>query len=1486
MSKSYFGRCAVGLLAAVAVCGFSPSLALGADASPLTTSMATFASPDGVSYFALNLKPAASSAAAARDVVVLFNTSAGQTGDSRAKGMEALKSLLAALPAGDRVQLMAVDLAAVPLTKGFVAPAGKEITDATAALSARPPLGATDMESALNAVAAAFPGDAKNPRAVVYIGDGRSAANLLGTDKFEKLIQKLSDLRIPVSSYVVGARVDRQLAGALAVQSGGTVILDAEALPAAEAGRQLAAAANATVLWPTAATWPAEMTAVFPKRTPPLRGDRETILIGTLKGQGPLNAELTVQGPAGPQKLAFTVSPSASDDSNFYLIPLVEQARTDGGLTLPLLGAASLAEARQAIGANVRGLSKLAQQAMAGGNVERAEKLVGEALHLDPNDTDALALKSKLAKLRAAVPAAAAAAAPAANPPAAADAAAILPPPPTAAAPTAGKAAPVPPAPAPAAADGAAGGDLNLVGPEPGEPPTGAMAEGYQHDRQIIRQVVQAEVQNTLNHARSLMSTDPDAAAQQLKLTLEKVRQTAELNPDVRDQYVDLLQTGLREAARRKVEVEHTRQQRLEAAAAAKERLLIAEGLTRNQEKVKQLMERFNSLMDERRWRPAEQVAAEAQKLMPNNSTLAQATTHNSMLSNFRTFMAVRAEREKGVLDVLMQVEKSHVPFPDDPPIVYPDAELWQQLTARRKERYSSVDLAKQGTSEKNIQDALKQPTQMEFTDQPLNDCIDYLKDYHSQLLQRPIEIQLDTKALNDAGIAPDQPVTKNLKGITLKSALKLLLKDLQLTYIIQNEVLLITTPEEAENRLSTKVYPVADLVVPIRSMGGGMGMFNLPRDVLPILPKIPPGGFQAFAVKDDLSVSPAAISPPAGELGQSAHQPAADNRPAKIVVEIEKDAQPEAVWEAYFSKNEPQPAAVRDTVRRLMNERKFDHVIAVINAALRHRQSQSWMYEALALALDATERPKAEIERAVMSAVDFAASPADLMYVGKYLAQLGLHARALQVYRQAAALDPMRPEPYLLGLQSAHTMADLDGLKWVSVGILSQAWPKEQTDIWRAGVGVAEEVLARLRAEKRTKEADAFRALLDEAVTRDCVAIVTWTGDGDVDLVIEEPSGTLCSLRNPRTTAGGILLGDAITQAGRDSYGGHSEVYVCPRGFDGKYRMLVRRVWGNVVAGKVNVEIMTHYRTPQGLDVRRKIPLDKDKALVIFELKDGRRKEPLREQQVANATESQVALNQQILAQQLDASLDPLALQALAAARAAAGSYSSGGTGGNNVNPLAAFPFLRGAIGYEPVIEMLPEGATFRVQAVISADRRYVRITSMPFFSGVSSVATFNMATGANGSTTNGTGNSGYSGNFGGSGSSTSGTSGTSGICFGGLFRDIQEVPQMAFPYRGRQGAVVVVSVQPGSPGALAGFRVGDIIYRFDGQPVPLQQPITALREKVIPLKIQGGVTRTVGILRDGKELQVHVTWPGLRVQDTVDDVRDLPDPRADRST
>ena len=110
-------------------------------------------------------------------------------------------------------------------------------------------------------------------------------------------------------------------------------------------------------------------------------------------------------------------------------------------------------------------------------------------------------------------------------------------------------------------------------------------------------------------------------------------------------------------------------------------------------------------------------------------------------------------------------------------------------------------------TAEKKILEALVAPTRIETIEVPLQDMLDHLAELHN------IEIQIDNKALCYVGIDPSTPITKDLKGITLRSALKLILRELELAYVIQGEVLLITTPEEAEHCLITRVYPVTDLL-------------------------------------------------------------------------------------------------------------------------------------------------------------------------------------------------------------------------------------------------------------------------------------------------------------------------------------------------------------------------------------------------------------------------------------------------------------------------------------------------------------------------------------------------------------------------------------------------------------------------------------------------------------------------------------------------
>ncbi len=50
-----------------------------------------------------------------------------------------------------------------------------------------------------------------------------------------------------------------------------------------------------------------------------------------------------------------------------------------------------------------------------------------------------------------------------------------------------------------------------------------------------------------------------------------------------------------------------------------------------------------------------------------------------------------------------------------------------------------------------------------------------------------------------------------------------------------------------------------------------------------------------------------------------------------------------------------------------------------------------------------------------------------------------------------------------------------------------------------------------------------------------------------------------------------------------------------------------------------------------------------------------------------------------------------------------------------------------RGGVGFAPVITWLPEGAHLQAGAVVSPDRRHIRITASPFFSSIPAVHAFN---------------------------------------------------------------------------------------------------------------------------------------------------------------
>jgi hypothetical protein len=143
----------------------------------------------------------------------------------------------------------------------------------------------------------------------------------------------------------------------------------------------------------------------------------------------------------------------------------------------------------------------------------------------------------------------------------------------------------------------------------------------------------------------------------------------------------------------------------------------------------------------------------------------------------------------------------------------------------------SSVEfLPRLSVSEKKITTTLDDPTDLEFADTPLSDVLDYIKSKHA------IEIQLDEKGLNEAGVATSTPITKSIKDASLRSALRMMLGDLDLTYLVRDDVLWITSQEKAVAMPITRTYPVADLQDDGTSGGAGGGYEALIKAITTII--------------------------------------------------------------------------------------------------------------------------------------------------------------------------------------------------------------------------------------------------------------------------------------------------------------------------------------------------------------------------------------------------------------------------------------------------------------------------------------------------------------------------------------------------------------------------------------------------------------------------------------------------------------------------
>jgi type II secretory pathway component GspD/PulD (secretin) len=300
------------------------------------------------------------------------------------------------------------------------------------------------------------------------------------------------------------------------------------------------------------------------------------------------------------------------------------------------------------------------------------------------------------------------------------------------------------------------------------------------------------------------------------------------------------------------------------------------------QQNVAQMMKQYNELFQQAKYPEAEMVALRVKELDPDNPMASAAITMAKYHRNSTQYEKDKERKEGVFLEAMHDVDNLGEPDAISNEITFSKDEKRREIIRNRKS-LEGFPMQRKSAAEKSIERRLTTPISLSHVDTPLGQIIE---DIHGDY---GLNIFVDRPALDEKGIQLDARVTIKLDNISLKSALKLLLSQAHLTYVITDDVLKITTPEQARGKLELKVYPVADLVIAVENFGqlgappdANLGLINVNQAMNPTwnpssqptgmngmpggqvvgapagqsMANAPPGGFAADPTSNNVTVS------------------------------------------------------------------------------------------------------------------------------------------------------------------------------------------------------------------------------------------------------------------------------------------------------------------------------------------------------------------------------------------------------------------------------------------------------------------------------------------------------------------------------------------------------------------------------------------------------------------------------------------------------
>ena len=340
--------------------------------------------------------------------------------------------------------------------------------------------------------------------------------------------------------------------------------------------------------------------------------------------------------------------------------------------------------------------------------------------------------------------------------------------------------------------------------------PTASRATRNVQDAEALAaQKLNAEVGTKIGEGRRLHETDPDKAIATLRTDRSRPSRPSGLSPDLTRPMVRRLEVAIEIAKKDKVEFERKMADKQLRAEIEMKRLRILEADKAKKAKMKDLMDKAMTAYAEGKYIECEALAKRAMEVDPNELAASMLVYKAKTERRFKTDKQNIADKENGDRHGVpggRPWRRSWTLRCSFSGIKY--AKNFKDLTRERLEMNARLE-PKKDPHVLAIESKLKDRVSINMDKQPLSEAITFLQNYTG------LNIVLDPKALGEEGLTSSSPVSLAGQQVPLKSVLKLLLKPLGLTYKLEDEVVLITSPQADQSQTYPKTYYVGDLVMP-----------------------------------------------------------------------------------------------------------------------------------------------------------------------------------------------------------------------------------------------------------------------------------------------------------------------------------------------------------------------------------------------------------------------------------------------------------------------------------------------------------------------------------------------------------------------------------------------------------------------------------------------------------------------------------------------